>query len=144
MHETQIHLFILYNYYKINFLSFSRYLVVCHAAAMVGREKNIRQHILRLTINIPIALGLASWIYRENIHIFLNCMGKMELFLFDLDNPFLPFVGGVLIKLSLLNPFRICANIVAFAFTVVVPILYFNIFKFRLHQDDKVSGKNKQ
>ena len=121
----------------------SRYLVVCHAAALVGREKNVRQHILRLTINVPIGIGIASWLYRENVHIFLNCMGKMELFMFNLDNPFQPFVGGWLIKLSLLNPFRFCVNAVSFSFTVVVPILYFNIFKFRLYQDANAPGKNK-
>jgi hypothetical protein len=124
--------------------SFCRYLVVCHAAAMVGREKKISQHIFHLTITISIAVGLASWIYRENTQIFLNCMGRMELFIFDLDNPFLPFVGGWIIKLNFFNPFRFSVNALLFSFTFGIPILYFNIFKFRLHQDDKVSGKNKQ
>ena len=99
---------------KSLFCPISRYLVVCNAATMVGREKKISQHIMRLTINISIGVGLASWIYKENIQIFLNCMGRMELFIFDLDNPFLPFAGGVMIKLSLLNQSSDCIRMKKF------------------------------
>ena len=111
---------------------------------MVGREKSVGQRILHLSLYIPLGIGLASWLYRENCNIFLACMGKMELFVLDLENPFLPFIGGEMIKLSLFHPFRFCANVVAFSFTVIVPILYFLIFRFRLYQDTHVLGEDEK
>ena len=117
-----------------------RYLVVCHAAAMVGREKSVGEHILHLSLYISLGLGLASLLFRENCYIFLACMGKMELFVVDLKNPFLPFDGGKIMKLSLFNPFRFCCNVVGFSFVVIVPILYFLIFQLRLYQDTHVQG----
>ena len=114
--------------------------MVCHATAMVGREKSVGEHILHLSLYVSLGIGLASLLYRENCYIFLACMGKMELFVLDLESPFLPFVGGKLVKLSFMNPFRFCANVVGFSFIVIVPILYFLIFQFRLYQDTHVQG----
>ena len=91
---------------------------------MVGREKSVGEHILHLSLYISLGLGLASLLFRENCYIFLACMGKMELFVVDLENPFLPFVGGEIIKLNLFHPFRFCANVVGFSSIVIVPILH--------------------
>ena len=74
------------------------------------------------------------------MRMFLDCMGRGEWFLFDLENPFLPFDGGVAIKLGFFNPFRLSTNIVAFAFIFVVPVFYFKIFLFRKKQDSSVQG----
>ena len=124
--------------------SIFRYLVVCHAAALVGQEKSVGQRIQNLSLYISLGIGLASFPYRENCYIFLACIGKMELFVLDLENPFLPFVGGEIMKLSLLNPFRFCANVVGFSFIVIVPTLYFLIFQCRLYQDTRVQGDDER
>ena len=112
--------------------------MVCHSTAMVGKEKNIGKQILKLFVYTSLGVGLSSVIYRENTRMYLRCMGKSEWFVFDLQNPFLLFVGGAGIKLKFLNPFRLSVNIVLYAFILVVPILYYKIF--RQEQDTSIEG----
>ena len=95
--------------------------MVCHAQAMVGRQKNIGRKIVKIHICTSIGIGLASFIYRINTETFLTCMGRMELFVFDLSDPFLPLIGGDLIKLPLSNPFRLGIYVVGYAFILVLP-----------------------
>ena len=111
---------------------------------MLGRENNIGRQIMKLSLLTSLGIGLTSLIYRENIKMFLFCMGKMEWLVFDLQNPFLPFVGGAGITLKFFNPFRLSVNTVAFAFIIVVPILYYKIFKFRQKQDNSIEGMAKR
>ena len=114
--------------------------MVCHAQAMVGRQKNIGRQIVKIPICTSIGIGLASFIYRMNTDTFLTCMGRMELLVFDLSNPFIPLIGGDIIKLPMSNPFRLCIYVVAYAFLLVVPFCYYKIFKFRQKQDISIKG----
>ena len=83
---------------------------------------------------------MLSLIYRESTFNFLFCMGKMEMFYFDLKLPFSPPIGGAGIKLPFFNPFRLSVNMVGYTFIFVVPLLYYKIFKFRKKQDNSVQG----
>ena len=67
-------------------------------------------------------------------------MGRMELFVLDLSNPFLPLIGGDIIKLPFTNPFRLCIYFVLYAFILVVPFCYYKIFKFRQNQNISIKG----
>ena len=67
-------------------------------------------------------------------------MGRMELFVFDLRNPFLPLIGGDILKLPVSHPFRLSIYLVAYAFLFVVPFCYYKIFKFRQKQDISIKG----
>ena len=127
----------------INTTIYFRYLVVCQAATMVGREKDFGHQIVCLSVCTSLGIGLTSLIYRENMRMFLECMGKSEWFILDLQNPFLTIVGGSAIKLNFFNPFRLSVNTVVFAFFVVVPILYYKIFRFRQKQDTSIAGMAK-
>ena len=120
--------------------SYHRYLVVCNAKGIMGREKQIGNQILKISLCTPLGIGMLSSIYRENTFYFLFCMGKMEIFYLDLKHPFSPLIGGAAIKLPFFNPFRLSANMVSFAFVFVVPLLYYKIFKFRQKQDNSVKG----
>ena len=115
--------------------------MVCHAQAMVGRQKCIGRQIVKISICTSIGFGLASFIHRRNTQTFLTCMGRMELFVFDLRNPFLPLIGGDIVKLPVSHPFRLCIYLVAYAFLFVVPFCYYKIFKFRKKQDISIKGK---
>jgi hypothetical protein len=107
----------------------------------MGKEKQIGNQILKLSFYTSLGIALLSLKYRENTSYFLFCMGKMELFYFDLKHPFSPPLRGAYIKLPLFNPFRLSVNIVGYAFFVVIPILYYKIFKFRQKQDTSIKGK---
>ena len=120
--------------------SFHRYLVVCKAKEIIGREKQIGNQILKISIFISLWIGLMSLIYRDTHFAFLFCMGKAEMFYINLHHPFSPLIGGTAIKLPFLNPFRMIANMVGYTFIFVVPLLYFKIFKFRQKQDNSVQG----
>ena len=111
-----------------NNMFLKRYLMVCHAQAMVGRQKCIGRQIVKISIFTSIGFGLASFINRRNTHTFLTCMGRMELFVFDLRNPFNSLIGGDNIKLPFSNPFRLCIYVVGYAFILVVPCCYYKIF----------------
>ena len=117
--------------------------MVCHAQAMVGRQKNIGKQIVKITICTSIGIGLASFIHRRNIQTCLTCVGRMELFVFDLRNHFPPLIGGDIIKLPLSNPFRHCIYVVGYAFLFIVPFCYFKIFKFRRKQDISIKGSQR-
>ena len=117
-----------------------RYLMVCHAQTMVGRQKKIGRQIVKILICTSIGIGLASFINRRHTETFLTCMGRMELFVFDLRNPFHSLIGGDIIKLPISNPFRLCIYVVGYAFILVVPFCYYKIFKFRQKQDISIKG----
>ena len=106
----------------------------------MGKEKQFGNHILKLSLYTSLGIGLLSLKYRENTSYFLFCMGKMELFYFDLKHIFSPTLGGAGIKLPFFNPFRLSVNMVGFTFIFVVPVLYYKIFKFRQKQDNSVQG----
>ena len=89
---------------------------------------------------LALGLGLLSILHRDSMRMYLDCMGKNELFIFDLEHVFLPSVGGAGIKLKLFAPFRLTVNIISFAFILIVPCFYWKIFKFRKIQDSSVSG----
>ena len=115
--------------------------MVCHAEAMVGKEKIIGRQIVIIPTSTSIGFGFTACILGESTRTFLSCMGKMELFIFDLSNPFLPFLGGDILKLPKLNLFRLSIYFVGYAFIVIVPILYYKIFMFRKKQDMSITGK---
>ena len=98
--------------------------MVCHASSMVGIEKKIGNEMLRCCVWLALGLGLWSILQRDNMRMYLDCMGKNELFIFDLEHVFLPSVGGAGIKLKLFAPFRLTVNIITFAFILIVPCFY--------------------
>ena len=114
--------------------------MVCHAANMIGREKDLGQTIQNLTVFVSLGLGVISYFYGESTHIFLLCMGKEEMFRFDLDNFFEQSMGGMGIQLTFFHPFRLSVNMSIFSFIFVAPILYNMIFKFRKKQDTNIQG----
>ena len=107
---------------------------------MIGREKHIGNQILKISLYTSLGIGMLSLIYRESTLNFLFCIGKMEMFYFDLKHPFSPPIGGTQIKLPFFNLFRLSINLVGSTFIFVVPVLYYKIFKFRQKQDDSVKG----
>ena len=122
---------------------FKRYLMVCHAQSMIGKQKNIGRQIVKMSICTSFGIGLASFIQRRNTQTFLTCMGQMELFVFDLNRPLPPLIGGDIIKLPVSHPFRLCIYVVGYAFLLIVPFCYYKIFKFRQKQDISIRGKQR-
>ena len=114
--------------------------MVCHASTIIGREKDLGQKIQDLTVYLSVGLGVISLVYRESIIVFLLCMGKEEMFRFDLENFFQQSMGRMGIKLTFFHPFRLSVNMIIFSFIFVVPILYNWIFKFRKKQDTNIQG----
>ena len=67
--------------------------------------------------------------------------GQVRVNEFKPSASFQPLEGGSGIKLNFFNPFRLSVNTVGYAFMVVVPVMYFKIFKFRMKQDTSVVGR---
>ena len=67
-------------------------------------------------------------------------MGREESFFYDFKNIFLSYVGGVAFNMRIVHPFRLSFNILVFLFVIIVPFLYFKIFKFRKLQTNMVQG----
>ena len=125
---------------NINYIQ--RYKIVCHARALIGKEKQLGNKILKFSIYTPLVLGLLAFYYRENTIQFLFCMGKMEQFYFDLRFPVSKQIGGAGVTLEFFNPFRLSVNILGYSFFFIVPTLYYKIFRFRRIQDTSVLGMN--
>ena len=107
---------------------------------MVGKERTVGKEMLLCCVCLALSMGLLANLHRQKMRMYLDCMGKNELFVFDLEQVFLPYVGGAGIKLKLYAPFRLTVNSISFAFILVVPCFYWKIFKFRKIQDSSVPG----
>ena len=119
--------------------------MVCHSQAIAGREKIIGNKVRDFLIMTSLGFGVASIFYSDSITIFHLCMGKEERNHLDISGQ--PAKSGLLSKqkalnmrLDFFNPFRLCANISMTLFIFVVPLLYYQIFKFRKKQDNSVQG----
>ena len=114
--------------------------MVCHPTEMVGNEKKAGKVIMDLTAAFSVSIGCMSIVYRDNGHVFLLCMGSEEGFKFNMENMSHKFVGGAGYNMELSHPFRVLLNVAIFSFVIVVPLLYYKIFKFRKDQDISVQG----
>ena len=129
----------------VSLFLFFRYLMVCHSQAIAGREKIIGNKARDFLIMTSLGFGVASIFYSDSITIFHFCMGKEERLHLDILGQ--PAKSGVLskqkalmIRLDFFNPFRLSFNIAVFLFIFVVPLLYYQIFKFRKKQDNSIQG----
>ena len=94
---------------------------------------------------VPTCLTIVSLIYAENMFRYTVCMGREEIFLYDLED-LLKDVGipawdyGRVISLPLYHPFRLVMNVVGLSFILVVPVAYMAIYCFRKKHDRQVHG----
>ena len=103
--------------------------------------------ILLMLINniVPFAVTFMSLVYAGNMHRYLVCMGREEIFLYDLED-LLADVGipvwdyGRAISLPLYHPYRLVMNVVFLSFILVVPFSYIAIYWFRKNHDSQVQG----
>ena len=99
------------------------------------------RNLIHAAILIPSAVGLSNFLFLNNIKTFLVCLGREEAFHHNLTD-FLDVEkgGGGYYNLHFLHPFRLTANFIAFSFILVLPSLYYKIFKFRDRQDHTLKG----
>ena len=91
------------------------------------------------------SLGLDGVTKDSTSLAFLRCMGREEIFHYDLDDllkdagiPIWDYGRGV--SLPLYHPYRILVNIVMCSYILVVPFAYVAIYIFRLKHDRQVPG----
>ena len=94
---------------------------------------------------VPVGLGVLSGIFAENNWRYPVCMGRAEIFHYDLDDllkdaglPLWDYGRGI--HLPLYHPYRLLMNVVGSAFIFVVPVTYMAIYYFRKRQDNTVQG----
>ena len=94
---------------------------------------------------VPVCLGVLSGIFVENNWRYPVCMGREEIFHYDLDDllkdaglPLWDYGRGI--HLPLYHPYRLLMNVVGSAFIFVVPVTYMAIYYFRKRQDNTVQG----
>ena len=103
--------------------------------------------ILLMFINnlVPICLTIVSLVYAEDMFRYTVCMGRQEIFLYDLED-LLADVGiplwdyGRGISLPLYHPLRLFTNIFGLSVILVVPVAYIAIYSFRKKHDRQVPG----
>ena len=93
----------------------------------------------------PLTVTVMSLVYAENMHRYVVCMGREEIFLYDLEDlladlglPVWDYGRGI--SLPLYHPFRLLFNVVALSFILVVPVAYIAIYCFRKNHDRQVPG----
>ena len=115
-----------------------RYLVVCCASQILGAENRIGNYIELAIAFLSSGFGSISVFYGNNSHILLLCMGREESFKYDFNNIFLAYDGGVAFNMRIIHPFRLSFNILLFIYVIIVPFLYYKIFKFRKLQTNRI------
>ena len=95
---------------------------------------------MNVTAICSIFVGILSFYYRNNTHIFLLCMGREEWFAYDLNNMSHKLVGATGLNLEHTHPWRILMCVALLGFNILVPMLYYKIFKFRKEQNISITG----
>ena len=117
-----------------------RYLIVCCASQILGAENRIGKNIELTIAFLSFGFGSLSAYYGDNSHILLLCMGREESFKYDFKNISLVYNGGLAFNMRIIHPFRISFNILLFIYVIIVPFLYYKIFKFRKLQTNRIQG----
>ena len=106
-----------------------------------------RLAILLMFINnlVPLTVAVMSLVYAEDMFGYTVCMGREEIFLYNLEDlsedvglPVWDYGRGM--SLPLYHPFRLAFNVVLLSFILVVPIVYIAIYCFRKKHDHRVQG----
>ena len=96
---------------------------------------------------VPICLTIMSLVYAENMFRYTVCMGREEIFLYDLED-LLADLGipvwdyGRAMSLPFYHPVRLLMNVLQFSFILVVPFSYIAIYCFRKNHDRQVHGSS--
>ena len=122
-------------------LVLSRYVIVCHAHKVHGKEKRIGKLFKNCLLLTSLYEGLASLTVTKHVHSYMLCMGQEEDWKMNLKNPFEPVIKGFATKLPFFHYYRFSILILGFSFIFIVPIIYFKIFYFRWKHDKKIKGK---
>ena len=107
---------------------------------MLGAENRLGNQIQIVTAALSFGFGIMSAFYGNNSHILLLCMGREEAFKYNLEYTIGSYNGGVAFNMRLYHPFRLSFNIVLFIFVIIVPVLYYKVFRFRQDQANTVPG----
>ena len=122
-------------------LVFYRYMMVCKAVQAYNMGETVLASIVfKSTICLPLFFGVASVPKLSKIRMYMICMGKEERFLFETADFYKHSTFGTAFKMPFWDPFRLAFNVLSFSFMIVVPMLYFLIYKFRKSQTKSVQG----
>ena len=123
-----------------------RYILVCKAetAERFGKTKLARLLTL-VNFLVPTLMVMGSIVCRDHVHYYTKCIGREEIYEFDLDHlengAKTLWDKGVTLSLPIYHPFRILSFLVLLSYIVVIPAVYFAIYRFRKKHDDMITGK---
>ena len=118
-----------------------RYIYVCKSSWVPDADKRSNLEVALSTSILAITLGLTfgSWVYQDKYIHFLNCMRKQNI-LFQSEQE----MTGLAFNLPIYHPFHALTTIAFFIFSVLVPVGYFLIYRFRKKDNYHVSGLNER
>ena len=105
-----------------------RYLLVCKAetAERFGKTKLARLLTL-VNFLVPTLMVIGSIVCRDHVHYYTKCIGREEIYEFDLDHlengAKTLWDKGVTLSLPIYHPFRIVTYLVMLSYIVVIPAL---------------------
>ena len=122
-----------------------RYVYVCrHSWVLTNFGQRILDSIIvGFILGCSLLLAVLTTLYRENFRAYLDCVGRVFLFHFDVQN-FL-FDGrekGKVWILPLNHPVRVLSNLAFFSYILIVPLGYIKIYSFLRNQATTVIGLN--
>ena len=93
---------------------------------------------------VPTVMVAGAIGYREKVHFYTTCIRREEVFHVDFDNlqdgvKMLPD-NGPTPSLPVYHPVTILWGLVGLGYSLVVPWLYFKIYRFREMHDTEVTG----
>ena len=122
-----------------------RYVYVCRHYWVQTRfgRRILDSIIVGLILGCSLFLAVLTNVYRENYKPYLECVGRVFQFHFDVQD-FL-FDGrkkGLVWILPLIHPVRVLSNLMFFSYILIVPFGYIKIYSFTQNQAMTVIGLN--
>ena len=118
-----------------------RYIYVCQSSWIHTAEqrKSFQLGLSSSILALTLGLTFSTWVYQEKYIHYLNCLGKQKKNLHSEQRR-----TGMAFDLPIYHPFHALAILSFFLSSVLVPVGYFLIFRFREKDNYHVSGLNER
>ena len=118
-----------------------RYIYVCRSSWIPTADQRRNFEVVLTSSILALTLGLTfgSWVYQEKYIHYLNCVRKENIILQSEQER-----TGIAFDLPIFHPFRALSILSFFLYSVLVPVGYFLIYRFRKKDDYHVSGLNER
>ena len=114
-----------------------RYVYVCRVSWVeTAAQRKICNYLISgMICGLSVSLTICSFLYREKSFFYLNCMGRADYYYSQQESSI-----RLVWLLPLYHPFHLVSILAFFCYALLVPLGYFEIYRFRKQQDARVMG----